>query len=119
MKEKVKITKQQEKLIKDYILWLADNPIPCNECIGSDIEGICDVCESKSEYFDKRKSARPCVLDENGNDILVDFDIQKLVNKTADYYRLVKQQIELVNKVSSIKREIRMIQELSIEVIES
>ena len=54
----MKLTPNQINIIYEYASWLAEHPVPCDECISKQDSVICDGCDQQLDWIKNRSQAK-------------------------------------------------------------
>lgn len=82
------LTTNQINTIYEYASWLAEHPVPCDECISKQDSVICDGCDQQLDWIKNRSQAKTIFKNLIGNDLAVNSDIQKIIHLYVKRIRL-------------------------------
>lgn len=84
----MKLTPNQINIIYEYASWLAEHPVPCDECISKQDSVICDGCDQQLDWITNRSQAKTIFKNLIGNDLAVNSYIQKIIHLYVKRIRL-------------------------------
>lgn len=97
----MKLTPNQINIIYEYALWLAEHPVPCDECISKQDSVICDGCDQQLDWITNRSQAKTIFKNLIGNDLAINSGIQKIIHL---YVKRIRLESEL-NRVKTALEE--------------
>lgn len=92
----MKLTPNQINIIYEYALWLAEHPVPCDECISKQDSVICDGCDQQLNWIMGRSKTKTVFKNLIGHDLSINSDIQKIIH-------LYVKRIRLESELSRVK----------------
>ena len=84
----MKLTPNQINTIYEYASWLAEHPVPCDECISKQDSVICDGCDQQLDWIIGRSKAKTVFKNLIGNDLAINSGIQKIIHLYVKRIRL-------------------------------
>lgn len=94
------LTLDQINIIYEYALWLAEHPVPCDECISRQDSVICDGCDQQLDWIMGRSKAKTVFKNLIGNDLAINSDIQKIIHL---YVKRIRLESELNNVKTALE----------------
>ena len=84
----MKLIPNQINIIYEYALWLAEHPVPCDECISKQDSVICDGCDQQLDWIKSRSHAKTVFKNLIGCDLAINSDVQKIIHLYVKRIRL-------------------------------
>lgn len=109
--ETIERIKNNLEYIYQYAEWLADHPVPCNDCIARQDSIICDGCELQLEWIAERAKKKKELAAIIGNDLMSDHRVQKMIQLQRDWIVLDFQKEEIEENIEKCRSELKAIKE--------
>lgn len=82
------LTSNDINIIYEYASWLADHPVPCDECISKQDSVICDGCDVQLNWINERSQAKTVFKNLIGSSLYINSEIQKIIHLYVKRIRL-------------------------------
>lgn len=97
--DNISITVKQQSAIYEYAEWLAENPVPCDDCISRQDSVICDGCDQQLNWIESRSIVKSAFQEILGDKLSTSPAVQRLVHLYVERIRLEKQLKEIKEKI--------------------
>jgi hypothetical protein len=104
--DKIVLTVKQESALYEYAEWLADHPVPCDDCIAKQDSVICEGCDQQLNWIEDRARVKSAFRTILGEELSTSSTIQKLIHLYVERIRLDKQLKEIKDRIYNNSEEI-------------
>lgn len=116
--DNIYITVKQQSAIYEYAEWLAENPVPCDDCIARQDSVICDGCDQQLDWIENRSIAKSAFHEILGDKLSTSSTVQRLVHLYVERIRLEKQLREIKEKIYDNSNTIFSLKEYITVIVE-
>ena len=116
--DKIVITVKQESALYEYAEWLAEHPVPCDDCIAKQDSVICDGCDQQLNWIEDRARVKSKFRAILGEKLSTSSTVQKLIHLYVERIRLDKMLEEIKDKIYNNSEEILSIKKSGYVTVE-
>ena len=116
--DNISITVKQQSAIYEYAEWLAENPVPCDDCIARQDSVICDGCNQQLNWIENRSIVKSAFHEILGDKLSTSSTVQRLVHLYVERIRLEKQLEEIKEKIYDNSETISSLKEYVTVIVE-